>query len=219
MPPPHLITLDVSGRIYKTSKATLLTSPYFTNLFTRWDECADLQEDGSYFIDADADVFEHVLAFMRRPTKFPLHWSHEHGFDYALYNNIEAEADFFLLHDLRDWVRRKRYHHAVKTVVEVRVMAEDEATNVGVLGSNRDGYREHVEVQSFFGSYSGERRVRSPCALHAEDSRGYVKGCGGCEALGSEYGVQFDEAQKKLTMVIKRIVFDKRVCSNEGTDA
>ncbi|PVH91663.1 hypothetical protein DM02DRAFT_467878, partial [Periconia macrospinosa] len=116
------IILDVSGRKFRTQKASLQTSPYFQNLLARWDDCADRQEDGSFFIDADPDAFQYILDFMRRPLKFPLFWTKESGFDYALYNKLEAEADYFLLHDLRDWLRKKRYLDAVKTIIEVKAL-------------------------------------------------------------------------------------------------
>ncbi|KAF2875927.1 hypothetical protein BDV95DRAFT_469965, partial [Massariosphaeria phaeospora] len=116
---PHPIILNVSGRKYRTHSATLQTSPCFQNLLARWPSCSDRQADGSYFIDADPAVFEHVLQFMRRPSQFPLFWTKATGLDYALYTKLEAEADYFLLHDLRDWIRTKRYLGAVKTVTDV----------------------------------------------------------------------------------------------------
>jgi hypothetical protein len=206
--PPSLVTLNVSGRIYKTRPSTLSTSPYFTALLARWDSGADLQDDGSYFIDADSDVFEHVLAFMRRPSKFPLYWTHEHGFDYVLYNKVEAEADFFLLHGLRDWISKKRYEEAVKTIVEVRVLEEyhkrvlDDGKSLGDL----------VEVYSFLGSYSGERQIHLACCTHKRVFRGDCKFCE--KSAGAT--PQSDEPDKKLTLVIKKIVFDETVCSNDG---
>jgi hypothetical protein len=87
--PPRLIVLDVSGRKYRTPEATLQVSPYFQSLLARWTDCSDRQEDGSYFIDADPDAFQHIIEFMRRPSKFPLFWTKETGFDYALYNKLE----------------------------------------------------------------------------------------------------------------------------------
>lgn len=156
---PHLIILDVSGRKYQTQKATLQTSPYFQNLLARWDDCTDRQEDGSYFIDADPDAFQYILEFMRRPSKFPLFWTKETSFNYALYNKLEAEADYFFLHDLRDWLRKKRYLDAVKTIIEVKALSEHQLED----GRNQTRCEADTEVQSFFGSYSGETRYRSPC--------------------------------------------------------
>jgi hypothetical protein len=68
----------------------------------RWDDCCDRQNDGSLFVDADLKIFQHILNFMRRPSKFPLFWTKQTGFDYVLYKKLEEEADYFLLHDLRD---------------------------------------------------------------------------------------------------------------------
>ncbi|KAL1799002.1 hypothetical protein ACET3X_003039 [Alternaria dauci] len=110
----HII-LDVSGRKFRTSKSVLSVSPYFESLLTRWEDCADLQADGSYYIDADAATFEHILNFMRRPSRFPLYWTKEDGFDLALYCRVEAEADYFLLKGLRDWINQAQYLQAVTT--------------------------------------------------------------------------------------------------------
>jgi hypothetical protein len=173
--PPSLVTLNVSGRIYKTRPSTLSISPYFKALLARWDSSADLQDDGSYFIDADPDTFEHILAFMRRPSKFPLYWTHEHGFDYVLYNKVEAEADFFLLHGLRDWISKKRYKDAVKTIMEVKILKEGDVGHFNFTSWSEKG--EYVEVKSFFESYG---------------------------------------VDKKLTLVIKKVVFNEAVCCNDG---
>jgi hypothetical protein len=209
MPPP-LITLNVSGRKYITRPSTLYTSPYFTALLVRWDSSSDLQDDGSYFIDADADTFEYVLSFMRRPSKFPLYWSHEHGFDYVLYNKVEAEADFFLLHELRDWIKEKKYKKAVKTVVEVMVLKETDLEAFNMRGFIGTG--DHVEITSFFGSYSGERRCRTACIHHNM----YRRGCDSCQELVEKRGAQYDEPNKGLTLMIKKVVFDESVCRNDG---
>ena len=151
---PNIITLDVSGRQFKTQRATLQTSPYFRNLLIRWNDSIDKQEDGSYFIDADPDTFQHILNYMRRPSKFPLFWTKEASFDYALYNKIETEADYFLLHNLRDWIRKKRYLDAVKISSEVTTMFE---YDIGfdwnrVIGDNG------MEIQSLCGSYTEKSR-------------------------------------------------------------
>jgi hypothetical protein len=210
--PPHLLPLKVSGREYLTQKATLQTSPYFQNLFSRWDDCSDRQEDGSYFIDADPDTFQHILAFMRRPSKFPLFWTKETGFDYALYNRLEAEADYFLLHDLRDWIRKKRYLDAVRTVIEVTALSEhqieDGRSSTWVTKCDAD-----TELHSFFGGYSGEKRYRSPCEIHPTHDKP-VWGCGSCEDLMQAHGPQYDDPPKKLTLVTKRMELDEAVCVN-----
>ena len=102
--PSGFITLNVSGQIYRTREITLRSSPNFANLLDRWSNSNDKQSDGSYLVDTDPVVFQHVLNFLRRPAKFPLFWSKEHGFNYTLYNMLEADADYFMLVPLRDWI-------------------------------------------------------------------------------------------------------------------
>jgi hypothetical protein len=204
---PHFITLDVSGRRYRTQRATLESSPYFQNLLARWDDCSDRQEDGSYFIDADADTFQHVLDFMRRSSKFPLFWTKATGFDYVLYNTLEAEADYFLLHDLRNWIQEARYLNAIKTVVEVEALSED---SLRTFTGERHGGAD-VKVQSFLGSYSGEKRFRCTCGTHAQ----YIRGCGTCAQVMAGQRPQYDDPPQKLTLVITRTVFNQAVCVNK----
>ncbi|KAF9729799.1 hypothetical protein PMIN01_11732 [Paraphaeosphaeria minitans] len=76
MPSP-LVILDVSGSL--------------------WDDCCNRQEEDSFFVDADPEIFQNILSFMQRPSQFPLFWTKTIKFDYALYEKLEAEADYFLL--------------------------------------------------------------------------------------------------------------------------
>jgi hypothetical protein len=111
--PRDLITLNVSGTLITTAKSTLRTSLYFRSLISRWEEGMEMLPDGSVFIDADPDVFRIILNYMRRPSIYPFLWSREKGFDHAMYSRVMAEADFFMLEDLRDWIRMETYRKAV----------------------------------------------------------------------------------------------------------
>ena len=206
--PSSTIILDVSGTRYRTHKATLQASPYFKNLMARWDDRCDRQGDDSLFVDADPDIFQHVLSFMRRPSQFPLFWTKAIGFDYVLYNKLEVEADYFLLHDLRDWIKEKCYLEAVKMVIEVKAISEHE------FGARRDRspYDRDTELQIFFGSYSGEKRFRNPCAIHSDDRN--IRGCRSCDELMRAFGPHYDDPQNRLTIVSKRIDFDQTICVN-----
>jgi hypothetical protein len=63
--------------------------------------------DSSYFLDADSDLFEHLLRFMRLPKVFPLFYSKMNRFDYDLYNRLEAEALYFQIDALYEWIKAK----------------------------------------------------------------------------------------------------------------
>ncbi|CAA9965113.1 BTB 2 domain containing protein [Pyrenophora teres f. maculata] len=118
---PNILTLDVGGgRVFRTTKQALSAAPYFAHLFDRWEEGVKLQADGSFFLDTDPEIFEHLLRYMRRPNKFPLFWTRQAGFDYELYSRLESEADFFMLEGLRDWIRDKKYEQAVQVEIDLK---------------------------------------------------------------------------------------------------
>ncbi|CAN9214022.1 unnamed protein product [Alternaria alternata] len=105
---PRHLTLDIGGRKFKVSRDTLeAESGWFeqqlSGRFAPWEP----EMDGSYFIDADPDLFEHLLRFMRRPEVFPLFYSKMNGFDYDLYNRLQAEALYFQMDTLYEWIKDK----------------------------------------------------------------------------------------------------------------
>jgi hypothetical protein len=57
-------------------------STYFESLLSgRWNTA---REDGSYFVDADPDLFVHILRYLRRRV-LPVFYNLQKGHDYALY--------------------------------------------------------------------------------------------------------------------------------------
>lgn len=122
------------------------------------------------------------------------------------------EADYFLLYYLRVWIRKKRYLNAVRTVIEVKMLTEYELSD----GPNQSRCDADIEVQSFYGSYSGERRFRNSCAIHKENDN--IRGCNPCEELVRTFGPYYDDLPKRLIVVTKRTEFDKTVCVN-GIDS
>jgi hypothetical protein len=118
LPATDHILLDVSGRKIRTRKSTLQTSEYFNSMLSgRW--TIDLLPDGSLPIDADPEIFSILLGYMRRPTVYPLLWTKEQGFDYVTYNKLMAEADFFGLDDLKNWILQRKYLKAIKEHVQM----------------------------------------------------------------------------------------------------
>ncbi|KAH8655701.1 BTB/POZ protein [Xylariales sp. PMI_506] len=104
------ITLDVGGRRYKTFRSTLNRANLFKNI--DWEE--NTQEDGSIFIDADPDLFEHILQFLRRGI-MPVLWNLKDGHDYPTYNALLEEARHFQIPELISWLQEKRYQIVVQT--------------------------------------------------------------------------------------------------------
>jgi len=64
----RVITLQVGERRFTTSTSTLNGSSSLAAMLSkRWDQPP--QADGSYFIDADGDMFEYILRYLRHIQK------------------------------------------------------------------------------------------------------------------------------------------------------
>jgi hypothetical protein len=120
LPATDHIILDVGGRKFRSRKTTLQDVPYFQRLFSgRW--TIELLPDGSLPIDADPDVFTTLMEYIRRPSVYPLLWTREKGFDYMAYNKLMAEADYFGLDELKQWIQQRQFMKAVKTTLKMQI--------------------------------------------------------------------------------------------------
>lgn len=106
------ITLQVGESRFHTFSSTLTPeSPYFACLLSaQWHQH---QPDGSYFVDADGDLFSHILRYLRSGI-LPLFYSSLTGHDYGTYRALLGEAEYFGIERLKDWLRNKEYEKAVK---------------------------------------------------------------------------------------------------------
>jgi len=71
----EIITLDVGGVLFKTTKTTLMKASYFSSQFERWDN------NKPYFIDRDGEAFGHVLRFLR-DTNYKVHSKYRSELDF-----------------------------------------------------------------------------------------------------------------------------------------
>lgn len=124
IPSGETILLDVGGRKFKTRTSTLIAeSEFFRNLFALNIELVSDDEE-AYFVDSDPDMFEHLLRFMRRPSRFPLFYDTARGFDHELYARLGEEAKHFGVTRLYDWIREKQYLDAVKVKIDAPVIRD-----------------------------------------------------------------------------------------------
>lgn len=114
-----IVTLDVGGTHFRTYRTTLKQAKYFENV--NWE--ADGQEDGSFFIDADPDLFQYILQFLRRGTG-PIFWDLKNGHDYPRYNAVLTEAEHFHIPGLVEWLKLKRYRSVIRTEICLYQWAE-----------------------------------------------------------------------------------------------
>ncbi|KAE8150038.1 BTB/POZ protein [Aspergillus avenaceus] len=115
-----MVTLQVGDRRFTTTHDTLVSQSTFFDalLSSRW--AHNQQSDGSYFVDADPDLFEHILRFLRRGV-CPLFYDHN-GHNYGLYLALLQEARYFGIDGLEKWLENKKYHNVVTVEREMEVL-------------------------------------------------------------------------------------------------
>nr|XP_054770368.1 BTB/POZ domain-containing protein KCTD21-like [Lytechinus pictus] len=96
----NYVGLNVGGKIFKTSRTTLLADPdsFFSGLLDGAIPSA-IDDQGNYLIDQDGEVFRHVLNFMRYNELVLPEGFKEYGV-------LKRQADFFQLESLKSSIER-----------------------------------------------------------------------------------------------------------------
>jgi hypothetical protein len=199
---PGLIVLNVGGRKFSTLKSTLKSFSWF-------DEHIDWEDNktgDAVFIDANPDIFAHILNFMRRGSKFPLFWSKRDGFNVELYNELEIDADYFGLDDLRDWIRAGKFQDVlvtsdvmVKSKLLWTIVAPDQKDNIE--GTN-------TEIVSSTIIDTDAEYKRWVCGMYPDHSNS--------EDCDCEDGIkgEWDTAKKEVVLLLRETRIDMRACVN-----
>jgi phytoene desaturase (3,4-didehydrolycopene-forming) len=106
-PPNDPIRLQVGERSFTTTRSTLAEeSAYFASLLSgRWETA---RADGSYFVDADPDLFVHIFRNLRRGV-LPVFYDVQKGHDEALYDALLKEASFLRIAELESYLENRTY--------------------------------------------------------------------------------------------------------------
>jgi len=108
-----IITLRVGDRTFTTRLGTLTEgSPFLAAKFSdRWNANNDAtasRADDLPFLDADGEVFAHVLEYLRNRS-YPLLWNAtEKTFDVGLYGRVAALARYLMIEGLATWIESGR---------------------------------------------------------------------------------------------------------------
>ena len=121
----ELVKIEVGGLKIKCYKNTLTDgSGYFKSRYAaEWAgrELADEAANGGYrFIDRDGDLFKHILAFLRSGEP-PIFYDNIKGHDLVMYQRVYAEACFFGVEKLVDWLKKKKYEGYITVNTSIRV--------------------------------------------------------------------------------------------------
>jgi len=195
------VNLQVGECRFTTLASTLSDgSSFFTSLLSdRWEDSRS--NDGSYFVDADPDLFAHILRYLRRGV-LPVVYEKSHGFDYAFYRALQKEALYFGIEPLHKWVKEKGYLQAVTIQYSVEeVKGQD--IHVNSYGATVDGNTE----RSYHPSWGTEKVYRCPRGISMHN--GNPSACGrACEKAKGEDGDDYVERDILRTLIVtKRAIF------------
>ena len=154
-----VITLNVGGTLYTTTLSTLTKYPD-SMLGAMFSGRHDLpqQEDGSYFIDRDGEVFKYILMYLRNSTVAFIHASR---LDEAQQLHLKLEANYFLLPNLEGVLQQALDQRAAFKEYELRrtiVQKAREGTNVHVSLP----LQQHSEY-TYALDYNIGRITKAPC--------------------------------------------------------
>lgn len=198
------ITLQVGEREFVSTRETLVgESDFFASLLSgRWDNS---RADGSYFIDADAKLFQHIIRYLRRGV-FPIFYDRVKGHDYALYFALLQEAKYFQITKLVDWLEKKRYLSAVKV--------EHWAREIEGGGPIHATVQTDTELK-YYPALGKEKIYVCPRGIFVH--RGKPGACGkDCRKAQGDADDMYDEEPIFRTLVVyEQTVFDGEACLAE----
>lgn len=119
--------VTIGERTFSTLTNTLIESGYFKKIiFKNYDAPSGLEESGNlltFFLDADADLFAHVLKYLRT-GRMPLFWTRSEGFDLDRYARLKNLASYLAIPKIVCWIKHKRYESVIKFTVVANTYIE-----------------------------------------------------------------------------------------------
>ncbi|OAA67584.1 BTB/POZ fold domain containing protein [Cordyceps fumosorosea ARSEF 2679] len=129
------VVLRVGEKQFFTTRATLAESHLLATLLS-----TEATHDGEYFLDADPEMFDQVMRFLRT-RRFPLFYDQASGYDTAKYLELLVAAQFYQIPTLEMWLTEKRYLGAMNIKSEYkryRLFGTDQITRMHELCWDRE---------------------------------------------------------------------------------
>ncbi|KAL7624230.1 hypothetical protein AAE478_005789 [Parahypoxylon ruwenzoriense] len=203
------IVLRVGERQFTTLRDTLVgESDYFAaRLSNRWN---DDDEDGTYFIDADPTLFEHILNYLRNGN-YPLFFdSNTQAFDYAKYMGLLGEALYFGIHKLEEWIEKKKYLGAVKIQRNITVFEDTSNEELRQYLLAKSSADTRIDLSTSWGTKKVYVCPRDIYVHHGDPSR-----CGrACERVSeAEGGRKYNDAPAlRAVICTAQVLFNPAAC-------
>ena len=195
------ITLQVGERCFITTHETLVAeSGFFASLLSgRWDNAA---EDGSNFVDADANLFEHILRYLRRGV-FPFFYEKSKGHNYALYLALLEEAKYFQIRQLEEWLEKKQYLYALRVMYSAT-----ESEGIEGLSTSRNT---DIELE-YYPEWGTKKVYVCPRGIYVHKGKPDACGKDFRRAQGDADDIYEEESVLRMLVVEKKTIFDMQGC-------
>lgn len=197
------ITIQVGERRFVTTSTTLTEeSRYFASLLSgRWS--SSTQADGSYFVDADAVVFEHVLRYLRHGI-FPVFYDRSKGHDYSLYQALLGQARYFQIAQLEKWLEDKTYLKAIEVTHSLAQIEYPDAA-AGIVSTADTEVEYHPEWRT-------KKVYICPRGIYVHRGKPDVCGIACRRARGDADDEFVDEQELKIVRITKKTAFNRQIC-------
>ncbi|KAI4266792.1 MAG: hypothetical protein LQ337_008661 [Flavoplaca oasis] len=201
------VILEVGEQRFKVSKDTLSGSHMLAaKVSERWS--SDSQTDGSYFVDADPEIFKHILRFLRHGV-YPLCYDKANGHDFATYAAIQQQADYLVIPKLVKWLDESQYMKAITTYIVARteegVNELDRATDSSTKTTFHPTWRTVKK-------YVCPRRI----AAHYDDARRCGKDCKRAQGDAED---EYEDVNVLSTLVVReQTLFNQAVLCMEDSE-
>ena len=208
-----IILLQVGERHFITLKSTLEEGSTFFRALLAEEWQGSRSPDGSYFIDADPDLFVYSLRYLRRGV-FPLFYNATYGFDFALYHALQEEALYFGIENLYNWIKDQKYAQAVKIQYTL-----DEIKGDGVSAMDHFTTIDGTSDRSYHPTWGTEKVYQCPRNIFVH--MGNPNACGrACDkARGDEGDTYIDREILRTLIITKNTVFSGASSSDRSSGA
>ena len=204
------VSLLIGDREFIVDEDTLIReSDYFRALLS--DRHGSREPDGKYYIDADPELFNDILRYLRRGI-YPLCWNKVQGHDYIRYAALLEESKFYQIDKLTSWLQEENYLRAVTTSTSVTAVESLDNIVDMTFKNAADDTTEHAIRSQTIKVYVCPRGI----PVH----RGDPSRCGRqCHNAQGDERIYDEEVRLTIVKFTKKICFDRYVCTEPREDS
>lgn len=173
------------------------------------------QVDGSYFLDADPEIFKHVLRFLCHGI-YPLAYDSVNGHDLGLYAAISRLADRLQVEKFPVWLKEQRYLRVVQIQISTWIAQEEVDNEAGLVRSRMSNRTNEGNVKfQYFPTFDFVSRYLCPRGIeeHYDNSDACGKTCK--KVQGGKEDEYEDNGMLSTLIVKERTLFNLKLCLDE----